>query len=215
MLVLVHDEDIGAVFIEVRAQQRIQHAFLLEVDAAAHGAQVLAVFRKNRLRDKDDEVAGNRHIRLANDRAFGLQGFHNAAGGQRFACDLQCLGRCGQHIAGVVDDGDGVETLGLQAQPRGFFAQEDVVLHVPGHQLGAVVQLLQGRLQKVIRAARQLGGIGVVAVQRGVYQLLALHQIAGVEGVGKRNQGAADREHQNQAAQIQPGSAAVGIGYLR
>ena len=81
VLVLVHNEDIGAVFVEVRAQQCVQHAFLLQVDAAAHGAQVLAICRKNRLRDKDDEVAGNCHIRLADDRAFGLQAFHNAAGG--------------------------------------------------------------------------------------------------------------------------------------
>ena len=127
----------------MRAQQRIENAFLLEVDAAAHGAEVFAIRSKHGLRDKDDEVAGGCHIRLADDGAFGGQRLDNAGGLQRFALDLQGLGRCRQHKARMVEDGDGVEALGLQAQARSLGVQVHMVIHVAGQQLGAVVELLQ------------------------------------------------------------------------
>ena len=92
VLVLVHHIDVSAVLIKVRAQQRVENIVFLEVDAAPHGTQVLAVSTKNGLRDKDDVVSRSGQIRLADHRAAFGQRLHDPCALQCLALDLQGFG---------------------------------------------------------------------------------------------------------------------------
>ena len=175
---------------------------MLEVDAAAHQAQVVAGAVEDRLRDENDQVVRRRDVRAGNHRATFTQGGEGAFRLQCLAEDLQGVGRGGtDHALGVGDD-HRIEGVGLQAQSDGFTVQVADVVEMLGQQLGGVGQLLLGRLQVGLGAGGQLGGVGVIGFQGVVDEQLVLHAIAGVEAVEQGDQRCDQGQQQDQAAQV-------------
>ncbi|KAG0750834.1 hypothetical protein G6F24_014895 [Rhizopus arrhizus] len=142
------------------------------------------------MRQVDEHVAGHRHIGLADDRLAGLQGGAAARAVDAGAQEIPEILRGGQDDAVLADDAHGVEAVGLLLHARDFRRKNVWRIDLRRQVAGAVRQLLLRRLQEVARAFGQFGRVDAVRFQRIDDELVALHAIAGVEGVGRGGKGA-------------------------
>jgi hypothetical protein len=81
-------------------------------------------------------------------------------------------------------------------------SQPVLVAHARWQAASAVGQLLARRLQEILGRAGQFARVGVVRFQGGIDQQLALHAVAGIEGIGQGHQGAGEGHEHDQTAQI-------------
>ncbi len=193
---------VGTIAVEMLAQQPVEDVFLLQVDGATDRAEEAAARIADRADHEHDEIAGCRQIRLADQRLARPDRFTDRGAGEGLALQLQRFRRGRQYLAGIVEDDDGIEALAHQPQAGGFLVEPVGIVHLPGQQLGGVIQLQLRGLDEVVGALGELGGVRQVAFKGAVDQLLPLHLVAGMQRLGERQESTQQGQGQYQLAQV-------------
>ncbi|KAG1187490.1 hypothetical protein G6F35_014439 [Rhizopus arrhizus] len=148
---------VGTVAVVVLAQQRMQCAALAQVQGPADVAAVVALAVEDRVRQRHQQLAGGRLVRIADHRLACRQCRVVADAVQHLTLQLQGLRRSGDHQAIGIHHQRGVEAVGLQLQAAGLILRPlriQIVLAEPG-----------GRIGKLLLCGQQevLGGLGQLA----------------------------------------------------
>ncbi|MNC31764.1 hypothetical protein D3C75_800970 [compost metagenome] len=128
---------VGAVLVVVLAEQVVEDIVLLQVDAGAEIAEVVALAIADRMGNVHHQVAGGRDVGGADQRPLLAQRLQSSGALQLAAYQLQGLRRGGQHGACGADHQHRVEVGGLQAQAVNFLGQYGAVVHPLGQLAGA------------------------------------------------------------------------------
>jgi hypothetical protein len=209
---VVQDAAIAVDHVQVRtvavvmlAEQALQDAALAQVDGAADVALVLALRVEDGVRNGDQQAAGSGLIRIADVRLTPLQGFAVALALEHHALQRQAQRRGSQDGAGRVYDQHRVEAVGLQLQAGRFGLQLAAGVRTLPQPRGGVGELLLRGQYEVLGTLGQLAGIHPVGFQRVADQLLALHAVAGMQGIGQCNDGTEQGQGKDQLAQVEAG----------
>ncbi|MNZ77511.1 hypothetical protein D3C78_960550 [compost metagenome] len=198
----VDDIDIGAVAVEVLAEQAVEDAPFAQIDAAADIAEVTPVGGDDRLRDHHHQLAGGGDERCADQWLALFQGLPGPRGVEQAPGRKQHRWGNGQQREVVTHDVGGVEGVGLLLESFRFRSQLLRLLEEGGQSRCAIGQLLARGGEQALGAFRQFGRIHAVGFQGLLDQQVALYLIADVEAVDQGEQGGGDAQQQDQAAQI-------------